>query len=130
MSHNDTDSGLVPLHHLSTTRQTRKKTHRGSREEDIGMAIIEERRVVQVEATIAIIFWFLFNLLTNHLNPNEWQAYVWLIERLMASPFSEHDLAPAGCFRNHSRGIRALPVLANLPQGNLNYLQASRKLRK
>lgn len=47
MSQNDTDSGIVPLHNLHTTRQTRKKTHRGSDEEDIGMAIIEERRVVQ-----------------------------------------------------------------------------------
>jgi len=46
-SQNDNDSALVPGHNSSTRKQTGKKTHRGSDEEDNGMAIIEERRVVQ-----------------------------------------------------------------------------------
>ena len=69
-SQNDNDSALVPGHNSSTRKQTGKKTHRGSDEEDNGMAIIEERRVVQVGATFfATIFWSLFNLVTvtNHL---------------------------------------------------------------
>ena len=68
-SQNDNDSALVPGHNSSTRKQTGKKTHRGSDEEDNGMAIIEERRVVQVGATFAAIFWslFYFVTVTNHL---------------------------------------------------------------
>ena len=102
-SQNDSDSALVTGHNLSTRKQTGKKTHRGSDEEDNGMAIIEERRVVQVGATFAAIFWSLFYLVTvtNHLISLILLASQWLNSRLMALPLSEHEIASYGCFRNH-----------------------------